>query len=654
MFRVVRLAAVCLLSQAILASGHSATPSGAASSGTSAPPRLIPTAELAEHPLMTGLLLSPDGKRVAATINSSGSDAVGIIDIAVGQPRIFSLGEKRDLRWYRWAGDGTILVSVGNSVTYSGDEAYMTRLMAIDVATGKVQFIGAREEGLVGDDVLWVDPEGKTLLMAYQKTIYDYPSVFSVDIATNRRKEVIPQRTGIWDWYADDHGIVRAGLGFGPSGRWTMIYRASESDKFKTVVKAREDDDEAGYDAVRIFQGSDEGYIIRNNEKTGLFALYKFNFATRQVGDLIFESTTNDIDDFDLSSDGKALLAAWYTDDKERVHWFDPAMQEIQKSLDEAVGGRTAWIVSRSRNDRMLIVNVGASNNPGAYYVYQPDTGVMKLYAKVSEKLKPSELAVKRYEHYKARDGLEISAYLTLPRGREARNLPLILLPHGGPYDIRDTDEYDAEVQFLANRGYAVLQPQYRGSGGYGKSFYEKGEGQWGRSMQDDIDDGMDWLAKNGVIDPKRVCIVGSSYGGYAALWGAVRNPERYRCAASFAGISDLKRQLNFQLDFKISRKYRKDWRKRVQGAETFDLRSVSPLFTIDKLSVPVLMMHGDDDQRVPYKQSKLYADALQQAGKTYEFYTLKGEGHGFSTSANMQQWLDRLDAFLRKYNPAN
>ena len=223
-----------------------------------------------------------------------------------------------------------------------------------------------------------------------------------------------------------------------------------------------------------------------------------------------------------------------------------------------------------------------------------------------------------------------------------------------GPYGIRDDGTYDAEVQFLANRGYVVLQPEFRGSGGYGKSFYEKGEGQWGRAMQDDLDDGMDWLARQGTIDPKRVCLIGSSYGGYAALWGAVRNPERYRCAASFAGVSDLQRQLKYQIDFKISKRYRKDWRRTVQGEETFDLKTVSPLYTVDRLKVPVLLMHGDDDQRVPYKQSKLFADALKEAGKTYEFVTLKDEGHGFSTSANMQLWLDSLDAFLAKYNPAN
>ena len=233
-------------------------------------------------------------------------------------------------------------------------------------------------------------------------------------------------------------------------------------------------------------------------------------------------------------------------------------------------------------------------------------------------------------------------------------SLPLIVLPHGGPYGLRDRPDYDPEVQFLANRGYAVLQPNYRGSGGFGKEFYLKGEGQWGRQMQDDLDDGMDWLVRDGIVDPARVCIVGGSYGGYAALWGATRNPERYRCAASFAGVSDLGRQLKYQLTFRLDPRYRKDWRRIVQGPPEFDTKTVSPLFTVDQLKRPVLLVHGDADQTVPFRQSKLYADALKAAGKPYEFHTLVNEGHGFSSSGNLKRWLDYLETFLTKWNPAN
>ncbi len=619
-------------------------------------PARIDTGVLAERPFLHSPRLSPDGLHFAGYFTKAGREVLGVYDPDTGKVRTFDLGDKFDFNWFKWAGNNRLLISVGSTVDWDGDDAWQTRLITYDITTGKQQFIGGHTEGLKGDDVLWIDPAGQSILLAFQQTIFDYPSVSSIDLATNKAHQVVAQRPFLWDWYADDKGVVRAGFMFNDAG-WKMLYRTKDGESFRTVVKAGKDDDDAGFDAFRIYQGSDDGYRLMLNEATGRYALYRFNFATRKRGDLVFEAPGVDVGDFDTQVDGANLYAAWYTDDRAHTHWFDAELGKVQDAVDKAVassiGTRSVQIVSYSRDRARLLIWLGGTNDPGKYYLFDQAEGAMHLLARVNEKLDPRSLATSTYTHYKARDGLDIPAYLTLPPGRAAKNLPLIIMPHGGPYDVRDEGDFDTEVQFLANRGYAVLQPEFRGSGGYGKSFYEKGEGQWGRAMQDDLDDGMDWLAKQGTIDPRRTCLIGSSYGGYAALWGAVRNPERYRCAASFAGISDLKRQLKFQIEFKVSRRYRKDWQKTVQGDDKFDLTSVSPLFTIDRLKTPVLLVHGDIDQRVPYKQSKLYADALKAAGKPYEFVTLKGEGHGFSTKASMQTWLDKLDTFLGKYNPA-
>jgi dipeptidyl aminopeptidase/acylaminoacyl peptidase len=253
---------------------------------------------------------------------------------------------------------------------------------------------------------------------------------------------------------------------------------------------------------------------------------------------------------------------------------------------------------------------------------------------------------------FNARDGLQLRGYLTLPKGREARNLPLVLMPHGGPFD-RDHWEYDPIVQFLANRGYAVLQPEFRGSTGFGKGLVEKGYGQWGRKMQDDLDDSVDWLARTGQIDAKRVCIVGASYGGYAALWGAFRNSSRYRCAASLAGVSDLPALLRYDRKFFSARRYYREWRTHVAGENETDLRSVSPLSFATNAKVPILIGHGEEDERVPPKQSHDMVDALTKAGANVTSVFYKDTGHGFDSSANLEDWLKRLEAFLAKYNPA-
>jgi dipeptidyl aminopeptidase/acylaminoacyl peptidase len=207
-------------------------------------------------------------------------------------------------------------------------------------------------------------------------------------------------------------------------------------------------------------------------------------------------------------------------------------------------------------------------------------------------------------------------------------------------------------VQFLANRGYAVLQPNYRGSGGYGEAFEELGKGQIGRAMQDDIDDAMDWAVAEGIADAKRVCVVGSSYGGYAALWAAIRNPERYRCAASFAGVTDWKKQLAYDRSF-LSRKGARKHKERVRGAdEEFDLDLVAPAVQAARLTRPVLLAHGEEDSNVPFKQYKLMRDAAAKAGKPIELLPFAEEGHGFDKPENQAKWLDTLETFLGKHNP--
>jgi dipeptidyl aminopeptidase/acylaminoacyl peptidase len=256
---------------------------------------------------------------------------------------------------------------------------------------------------------------------------------------------------------------------------------------------------------------------------------------------------------------------------------------------------------------------------------------------------------------YAARDGTVIHAYLTLPPGREAKGLPLILLPHGGPYGVRDKLDYDDEVQFLASRGYAVLQPNYRGSDGYGEAFEKLGDGQIGRAMQDDLDDAEDWAVAQGLADKGRVCVVGSSYGGYAALWAAIRNPERYRCAASFAGVTDFTRQLRYDANF-FTRKNEKAWRTRVRGEDkSFDLEAVSPAKQAARLTRPILLAHGKLDSTVPFNQFKEMRDALDSAhSKLAEYLVFDKEGHGFDIPADEQKWLDGLEAFLKKNNPAD
>jgi dipeptidyl aminopeptidase/acylaminoacyl peptidase len=247
---------------------------------------------------------------------------------------------------------------------------------------------------------------------------------------------------------------------------------------------------------------------------------------------------------------------------------------------------------------------------------------------------------------YKARDGTAIEAVLTMPRGRPTKGLPLIVMPHGGP-GARDSEEFDWWAQYLAELGYAVIQPNYRGSTGYGKAFHDLGKGEWGLKMQDDLIDAISWAAAQGIADPKRVCIVGASYGGYAAMRGAQRDGGHYRCAVAYAGISDLGAMLRYDRNL-LGRGVVDYWKKQAP-----DFTAVSPKFHAAEFGAPILIAHGVEDKRVPVKQSRMLVGELQKAGKPFEYLEQKLGDHHFSRSEDRIEFLKAMKAFLEKYNPA-
>jgi dipeptidyl aminopeptidase/acylaminoacyl peptidase len=289
----------------------------------------------------------------------------------------------------------------------------------------------------------------------------------------------------------------------------------------------------------------------------------------------------------------------------------------------------------------------------GGYYLFTAADNRMRrlamAYPELGDRVRGEQQAIR----YRARDGVRIPAILTLPAG-ERRNLPLVLLPHGGPHGVRDTLGFDYWATFLASRGYAVLQPNYRGSGGYGDAWQRSGYRQWGGVMQHDLDDGVDALARSGIIDPTRVCIVGGSYGGYAALAGATLTPERYRCAASVAGVSDLSEMLlETQRRTGGDDSMSSDWWRQSIGDREDDrdsIRAVSPAFLADRVRAPILLIHGTDDTVVPIDQSRRMLRALNAAGKDVRFVELSGDDHWLSDAPTRVRMLRELEGFLAQH----
>jgi dipeptidyl aminopeptidase/acylaminoacyl peptidase len=277
----------------------------------------------------------------------------------------------------------------------------------------------------------------------------------------------------------------------------------------------------------------------------------------------------------------------------------------------------------------------------------------METFASPYNALVGHAFAPVRAVSYRDRAGLTIHAYLTLPPGRPEHGLPLIVLPHGGPF-LRDSWAFDPEVQFLASRGYAVLQPNFQGSTGYGRDFVQRGYGQYGGAMIDDLEDGIDWLAHEGIVDPTKVCLMGSSYGGYAAIWGAMRSPQRYRCAISFAGPTDLRAMLRYNSNSFVPRRYVRELQQRLQGEERIDLDAVSPLHHPELLRVPLLIAHGNQDPIVPVDQSRRLLAALNRIHAPVESVFFPKSHHGFTDAAEAADYFRRVEAFLTRYNPSD
>jgi dipeptidyl aminopeptidase/acylaminoacyl peptidase len=638
----------------VLALAAAVQPPASAAQPAASAPATIPIEAFAEPPFIADPLLSPDGKRIAARIYADGNEQLAIYDLTLpadAPPTFVPLGPIQ-LRWFSWAGPDRLLV--GHTYTIFALSAYgfaiypATRLKRYQVSDKSLIDIGSGT-GLLGDDVIFTDPWGRFILLSAQKDADDSPSVERIDLATGKGVEVQKKMRDIWSWFADGDGHVRAGISYDGDG-YAIYYRTEPNGELRRAAKGRVAPGESVIDTIRLFPGSSRGVML-TNAATGRFGAYEYELGQAGIGAPIYEHPEVDLDAIVFAADGSRIEGVRYTDDRARVKWLVPELEQLQAQIDRTFRGKVNRIVNRSSDGNIVLVWSGGADDAGTYYVFDRKAKRMNRFASPYDRLVDASLAPVRAVRYTARDGLQIPAYLTLPPGRVPKNLPLIVMPHGGPF-LRDSYSFDPWVQYLASRGYAVLQPNFRGSTGYGRAFVEKGYGQWGTGMQDDLDDGRAWLAAEGIADPKRVCMMGASYGGYAALWAAVRNPDLYRCAISFAGVTDVRAILKYDGRMLMAPRYSKLWRRKVRGEEKRDLAAISPLQQAAKIAIPVLIAHGEKDTNVPVDQATKLIAALAKRKAVHEAAIYKEAGHGFSRGADARDFLTRVDAFLRKHNP--
>lgn len=594
--------------------------------------------------------ISPSGRMIVAEMDVDGVRKLMVFPIdGQGTSTVIGLGES-DLLSASWVNDDWLIARVGRQGRFGQHEVYFSRVVAFR-ADGAAMHMLEATKGMSdnGSDVIWIAHDGTPrILLSYRNTIYTdekgfFPQVAMVDVSTGDFKIVASETEGIWDWYADGSGAVRVGVGREQGGtRRRLVYREGAAGLFKEVASVRSDA-EVGLFYPVLFTG-DPAKAIAFSNQGGYDALFELDLNTMTLGQKVFGVDGYDLSNLVKDPSGTRMLGAVWAESRTKVKWFDEQMAATQLELEKFLPGRSIYISSSSRNGLQHIIWVGASEGISGYYFY--DSGIKRLIA-LSRYRDSTGWAKYGSARYKARDGLEIEAILTRPADREAKNLPVIVMPHGGPR-ARDYAEWDTWAQFFANRGYLVIQPNFRGSTGYGSNFERAGLGEWGLKMQDDVDDALAWAASEGLADSKRACVIGGSYGGYVALRAAQRNPDLYRCAISFAGVSDLASMMNQDSEDYFGRSGRQYWK-----GQASDLDAVSPIKFPEQFGIPVLLVHGKKDRRVPVSHSQRMFKALQKAKKNVTYLEQKENDHFFTRDADMEEFLLKAEEFLDKYNPA-
>ncbi len=366
-------------------------------------------------------------------------------------------------------------------------------------------------------------------------------------------------------------------------------------------------------------------------EKSGPHGLYLVDENGKR--ELVVRDEVSDPAGVVMSLDGKDVIGVEFSSTMPKRHWILPDHPDaiLLKNLQRSFAGQWVNFSNATDDGNLIVVNVRSDRNAGEFYIYDREAKQATYLASVRQWMDPELMAEMRPIQFKARDGLTIHGWLTLPKGSDGKNLPLIVNPHGGPYGPYDDWGFNPEIQLFASRGYAVLQPNFRGSGGFGREFEEIGYRQWGGTMQDDVTDATQWAIKEGIADPNRVCIYGASYGAYASLMGVAKEPDLYRCAIGFVGVYDLKTMYS-RGDIR-ERDSGVDFLEEVLGKSEDELASRSPARLAKNIKVPVVIVAGGEDRRTPPKQSEILVAALKSAGKenlVEEFYVQPGEGHGF------------------------
>ena len=600
---------------------------------------LVPLEDFFKNADKSGWQISPDGESISYLSPHMGHTNVFVRKItdSVGTP--VTHDSVRNIYNYQWKGNRILyLQDVG------GDENYQLFSVSMDGKDQKALTPFPKVRTGILNDLRYVPGKEKEILITMNKRDARFFDPYSINIETGETKVVYQNDKNFDSWFTDHAGVIR--IASKTDGVNTTFYhRATETAPFDSLLTTNYKESFA----IQFFTFDNKNLYVATNIGRDKTAVVEYDLAARKEIKEIYTNPDYDVDGLGYSPKRKVLEAVYFTSWKSEEHFLDKEAEADYNKMKEKFKGYEIGIYGNNNEEDKFIVWTGNDKMPSKFYFYDKKNGDTKFLAEGRPWIKEGDMASMKAVKYKSRDGLTIHGYLTLPKGVEAKNLPVVINPHGGPW-ARDIWGFNNEVQFLANRGYAVLQMNFRGSTGYGKEFWLKGNKQWGKTMQDDISDGVAYLIKEGIADPQRVAIYGASYGGYATLAGITFTPDLYCCAVDYVGVSNM---FTFMKTIPPYWEPYKAMFYEMVGDPVKDsalLAAASPVFFVDKIKVPLFIAQGANDPRVNKAESDQVVEALKKRGIEVEYMVKDDEGHGFANEKNSIDFYTAMEKFFAKH----
>lgn len=623
---------------------------------TAEPP--VPLSEFAKLPLYSGLKISPTGQYLAASVrNDKNESSIVIMDLVSRKITAIAYVYGDDfISEFIWANDERVVGWVAKKYG-SHDQPFLTGdMVALNWDGSKKELIyGVYKEqsalydsaDLVAELLHKLPDDKRRILLQTRNPRADqgsYTKAIKLDIYSGRENKVLTAPMKNANLLADNDGNVRISVAEDPNNENAVTVHKRVGKKWELLGQFH--GKEGSITPVAFTPDNKQVYMLDNRD-TDTDSLYLYNLETNEK-QLLYQHDVVDIEDVEIAPDNRVIGVYTEPDfpdyttldfDHPVSHWF--------LEVRQALSGFRVKPTSITSDGTKAIIRADSDRMPPAYYMFDTETNQLAEIVRALPGINPQLMRPVEAYKLQTRDDATIYAYLTRPDDSEGP-FPMVVMPHGGPHGVRDYWSYDAYAQMMASRGYAVLQVNYRGSGGYGRDFLYIGYGKWGTLMQDDVTDATLWAIQEGITEDNRICIFGGSYGGYAAMMGAVREPDLYQCVIAYVGVYDL--ELMFKKGDIPTRESGLVYMRQAVGEDKDDLRARSPIHNLDKVKAPVFIVHGEKDFRVDIEHAHRLRKGLKKLGKPYEWLVKPREGHGFYNPENRLELFEKMLSFLERY----